>query len=464
MIEKVVIKRFKSISDAEVDLSQLTILIGANGTGKSNFVKALSFWGSIPNYGLATTVSHFGGFANLVPRTLTRTEARKARIELSYRVSLPTPKGYKEDYPPVTADYELEIGHNYSKDEHLDFRVARERLVFSQALAIAHFISTHDKSQLDEDLLSNPSSFILKRGQRGGISYSGTPPISQNKQLYWNWLGFPVFGKEVNSMKQFKEIVDALTRSKHDQTENKRPRTQSFFDPDVTTVVDFAQQARMLQARIRNIRRYDLLLSKLRKEQRGSGSEQLAYDGSNMPTVLRQLLSDPERQRSLDRIINTFESIAPHITAIKPKQLRTGNEFVEFIETNTVNRGIESWDSSDGTLRALALLLAIECHPKHSTVLVEEPEQNLHPWAIRTVMEHIREVIKERDLQVIITTHSQQVLERAYPEEVLVATRSDQGDTKLQSLYEILPNTKIMMGEIGDLWVQGLLGGVPSYG
>jgi predicted ATPase len=146
---------------------------------------------------------------------------------------------------------------------------------------------------------------------------------------------------------------------------------------------------------------------------------------------------------------------------MKPSSLRTGKEFVEFVES-TASRGVESWESSDGTLRALAILLALETHRPHSTILIEEPEQNLHPWAVREIVEHIREVIQARRVQVIVTTHSQQVLERVYPEEVLVASRTEEGGTSFKTLEEILPHSEIIMGEIAQLWMKGLLGGVPS--
>ncbi|USZ48427.1 AAA family ATPase [Halomonas sp. DN3] len=42
-ISRVVVKNFKSIGYCEVKLGSLTYLVGANGSGKSNFVDALHF-------------------------------------------------------------------------------------------------------------------------------------------------------------------------------------------------------------------------------------------------------------------------------------------------------------------------------------------------------------------------------------------------------------------------------------
>ncbi|MGB0388766.1 MAG: AAA family ATPase, partial [Ardenticatenaceae bacterium] len=132
-------------------------------------------------------------------------------------------------------------------------------------------------------------------------------------------------------------------------------------------------------------------------------------------------------------------------------------------QRGTGSLNIDSWELSGGTARALGILLALETHPEDGTLLIEEPEQSLHPWAIRAVMEHIREVACERNIQVILTTHSPMVLERVYPEEVRIVERSEQKGTIFKTIKEILPYSDIAMGEVGELWVHGLLGGVPSY-
>lgn len=178
-----------------------------------------------------------------------------------------------------------------------------------------------------------------------------------------------------------------------------------------------------------------------------------------MPSVLRRLRK--AGGAGWGRILRTLAVIAPHIVSIKSQHLRSGKEFVQFLETGE-GRGVESWESSDGTLRALAIMLALETSPPDTTVLIEEPEQNMHPWAIRSLLDHIREVIADRNMQVILTTHSQQVLECVEPREVLIATRDPVHGTQLETLTKRLPGASIEMGEVGRMWVKGLLGGVPG--
>lgn len=60
-LDRVRIKGFTSIVDAEVELGPLNVLVGANGAGKSNFVKALELLGRIVDEDLRTYIARSGG-------------------------------------------------------------------------------------------------------------------------------------------------------------------------------------------------------------------------------------------------------------------------------------------------------------------------------------------------------------------------------------------------------------------
>src|SRR6185369_16725306 len=68
-LESVTIKGFKSIASLEVSLRPINLVIGANGSGKSNFIEVFSFLhairaGQLQNYvakvGGAEKILHFG--------------------------------------------------------------------------------------------------------------------------------------------------------------------------------------------------------------------------------------------------------------------------------------------------------------------------------------------------------------------------------------------------------------------
>ena len=60
-VEKIFIQGFKSISSAEVELRPVNVLIGANGSGKSNFIGAFAFLNAIRAGQLQDYVARAGG-------------------------------------------------------------------------------------------------------------------------------------------------------------------------------------------------------------------------------------------------------------------------------------------------------------------------------------------------------------------------------------------------------------------
>ena len=60
-LEGIIIRGFRSISHAEVKLRSLNVLIGANGSGKSNFINALSFLRAVSRGQLHEYVGRAGG-------------------------------------------------------------------------------------------------------------------------------------------------------------------------------------------------------------------------------------------------------------------------------------------------------------------------------------------------------------------------------------------------------------------
>jgi predicted ATPase len=457
------LSNFKSILADEVRLQPFTVVVGANGSGKSNLIKSLEFLGLIPRTGLSAAVSKFGGFHGMAPRALPQSQVARSRVAFKFRTILPGLENYPDDAPQLAVEHSIDLAH--SEDQIV--RLAQETIRFHQPLAIAQLTATDpDLISPDEQNLYEPSTLTVIRGPLGGLRFEAAPPFGKEPLAYLEWFGVPFFLEEGQwSQSAFNGVLAFLETGRRGplKAEDRlRRRFYSYLNPEISSALRFSLQARMYQSTLGAVRRYDLLLGELRDEQQMRDSRQLSTSGNNMPSVLRHLWADHTRADAQDRILNTMSAISPHVSGMTSASLRTGKEFVEFLETQS-RRPVESWESSDGTLRTLAILLALETSPAPSTILIEEPELNLHPWAVRILVDHMRDAIKTRNVQVIVTTHSQQVLEGSNPEEVLVATRNAKDGTRFKTLSEVLPGTDIHIGEIGELWVKGLLGGVPSY-
>ena len=88
---------------------------------------------------------------------------------------------------------------------------------------------------------------------------------------------------------------------------------------------------------------------------------------------------------------------------------------------------------SDGTLRALGILLAFMQKNRPLFIGLEEPEATLHPEALSSIMEIIRSF--SRTSQVLVTTHSPELLDEKWLEaENLRIVSWEKGITQVQPL------------------------------
>jgi predicted ATPase len=128
---------------------------------------------------------------------------------------------------------------------------------------------------------------------------------------------------------------------------------------------------------------------------------------------------------------------------IEDARVTTASEYlvIEFLHStngNAKNRSKPKWFSasqeSDGTLRVAGMLSALRQDPPLTVVGIEEPELTVHPGAIGLIVDHIQEATKSS--QVIVTTHSPELLEHVRAEEVRVVERRD-GVTTVQPMAEV---------------------------
>ena len=146
----------------------------------------------------------------------------------------------------------------------------------------------------------------------------------------------------------------------------------------------------------------------LREMQDPDDGARLRPDGRNAASVLREIWSRGEEDG--ERLCEILASIVPHTVEVNPK--RRGNKLaLEFLQDwgRSEPVKLEAFGMSDGTLRALGLLVAVFQRPAPSVLVIEEPEATMHPGALGAVLDLLRHA--GRSTQVIVTTHSPEVLD-----------------------------------------------------
>ena len=110
---------------------------------------------------------------------------------------------------------------------------------------------------------------------------------------------------------------------------------------------------------------------------------------------------------------------------------------------------ISAPEMSEGLLYFLGFAALQYCGA--SLLLVEEPENGLHPSRIRDVMEILRKI--SETAQVVIATHSPLVINEMRPEEVTVVTRDD-GGTRCMPIGNTTGFTdRSKVYALGELWL-----------
>lgn len=153
--------------------------------------------------------------------------------------------------------------------------------------------------------------------------------------------------------------------------------------------------------------RFDIALAGLREPQPFNQAHRLTSNGDNLNHVWAGL---QERYPHLaDRIVELLRQITPNITRIRARSLGRFKVLeADFDVTAHQRLTVDSAGLSDGTLRALALLVAVHQPETASLIAVEEPEKALHPHAAELLFDAL--LSAETAPPLLISTHSPSIL------------------------------------------------------
>lgn len=350
VIRRVVLRNYKSIAACDVTLVPLTFLVGANGSGKSNFLDSMRFVAD----SLRTSLDHA-----LRERGTIKEVRRRS--------------GGHPNHFAVRIDFALTDG----SAGHFSFRVG--------ARPSGGYEVQNEECRLLPSEPGAPEAFYhVKAGQVTASSQPQLPASLPDRPQLVAASGLPAFRK----------VYDALS----------------------------------------SIQVYNLNPQEISAMQRPDPGELLRRDGGNASSVL-QNIDTPTRLR----IDAYLARIVPGVQSVVPKTL--GNQ--ETIEFRQVVRGQQHpWhflagSMSDGTLRALGVLLAIhqlgaggEAARAPSLIGLEEPETALHPAAASVLLAALREA--SRSTQIVVTSHSPDLLDNPDIDAASVyAVENDDGLTRI---------------------------------
>lgn len=149
------------------------------------------------------------------------------------------------------------------------------------------------------------------------------------------------------------------------------------------------------------------------------GRTQLSSRGEGLPGLYFALRNDHEE--AFERILQDVRALFPTVRTVRA-QPSSASELELEVELTDRTR-VRAAHISTGLLFYLAFAALPEAFGPVTTVLIEEPENGLHPARIKQVMAVLRAFTEARGAQVILTTHSPLVVNELSPDEVSVVTR-----------------------------------------
>jgi hypothetical protein len=158
------------------------------------------------------------------------------------------------------------------------------------------------------------------------------------------------------------------------------------------------------------------------------------------------------KNRDDDTFASIIADVRRHFPTIKGVRVKAVTSSEVVLEADLTNgTKVEARRMSEGLLYYLAFAALQHLDPV-SLLLVEEPENGLHPARIVEVMRILREI--SRTTQVLLATHSPLVINEMQPEEVSVVTRKPDEGTKVTPMKETANFEKrSSVYALGELWL-----------
>lgn len=198
--------------------------------------------------------------------------------------------------------------------------------------------------------------------------------------------------------------------------------------------------------------------AKVKQEHNISNNQVLMNDAGNLAAFLYRLKNNYEK--NYNEIVGTIQLIAPYFKDFVLEPQESNNEQIVLKwQQKGCDDIFNASQFSDGTLRFTCLTtLLLQPHElQPATIIIDEPELGLHPYAITIFSEMVKELSDEK--QIIVSTQSVELLNEFDVEDVIVVDRSDEG-----SVFKRLNTGELEAWlesdyALGDLWKKNILGG-----
>ncbi|CAH8207078.1 MULTISPECIES: AAA family ATPase [Vibrio] len=402
MLTKIQIKKFKSYQDQELHLSPLTLMIGANASGKSNALEAFRFLAWLAQGQKLSVLKHRVDDSEQILRGQVRDLGYLGSSIFSLGCSTDDTNWNSFDIDISLRDSELHIS---------------QETITSPTEGFPLYKIVQPSSGLGTDVRVAYNNF--KPGGR-------KPQISCTDQI-------AILNQLASS---------AMFEKGHKKAQQEIPKTTDKF-----------------QMLLANTLFLDPVPSLMRDDSHPDA--QLRGDCKNLSGVLYRLCQEPEAKMQIVDFVRSLPE--QNITDLDFQEGFRGSRLVELVENfGGQERRWAADVLSDGTLRVLAIAAALMSAPEGSTVVIEEVDNGVHPSRAKQLLATMRQQAEKRNVRLLLSTHNPALMD-ALPDsalgDVVFCYRSQvTGDSQLIRFSDLddYPGL-VSQGPLGELVTNGIV-------
>ena len=406
---------FKNFAHAEIDLFEpLTVLLGRNGSGKTNLIEGVELLAALTGgapFNEITDIGRDGAFeVRGGLRSCPRFGTQVFRLQFN-RAFIAF-----DDEKDQSIDYSIEVAV-YGNHE---IRLSAEKLIIGDRV---FFDARNHSGEILEVKYNN-----FSRGNNPSCQVSAVRSV----------------------LSRYEEII--ANSQARNQKRQKSPAT-------VIGVRNYLHSSYIFDPQPKLMRAYE----------RVEFQPRLLRNGANLSATLFALHidDDPEKSATLRRITETIRQIPEEPFAkIDFAETPLGDVMVGFVPENGEGESgkglVDARLLSDGTLRMLAVVTALETVPARSRIIIEEFDNGLHPSRAKLLVQKLDEAAKRRKLNVLVTTHNpafMDALDESQMNNVLLCHRDEsRGESLVTKLGDLeVAGTLALRGGLGDFVSSGAL-------
>jgi predicted ATPase len=177
---------------------------------------------------------------------------------------------------------------------------------------------------------------------------------------------------------------------------------------------------------------------------------------------------EPKSHREIDRpkfyskIVEAIKLVTPFFDDFILRPTKKGEK--EEVNLSWKQKGsdypMQPYHFSDGTIRFICLATSLLQPTPPSTIVIDEPELGLHPYAIEIIAELIQAASEKT--QVIVSTQSPLLIDHFDPEVIIVVNRKN-GASTFERLNKEELSHWLKDYSLGELWRKNIVDGGPVH-